>query len=558
MMLAAWLSITWFLMCSGDALRPSALSRLFTLIWMYALSWVLLVGVTVSENNLKLGSGYFLVIYNAAIFVALLISYFELFGLPRKAVYADHAYYGPVRHENVDRPDSTMTAEDRPSARDEPSNAANDEDADERTSLLGRQTFIRYGAHRQRHDENDEDEHLTISTDPLVARAYEGEQGWSSSLPTWTWLLQFLILGPINLILVGQVALFVTSALGQTPADGNPVLTIYILISLASTFLILPLAPFIHRLKYQVPTLILLIFIGTLIYNLVAFPFSRDARLKVYFIQRLDLTTGENLVALTGLDGFVGDIAAQLPSTAGQDIRCGPNVTDWSRRNGLSTCVWNGLTPNVVPHSYFSTPDHGRGNGNGKGKAPYPNATLASSHTTDDKTSPMSTWLSLSASTSPASNSTVDKEVTFSLKGLNTRACRLTFDRPVTNLTVSGSGESSILASRHEAQEERQGIKGIKLWSRTWDAEFKVRVRVGVVASHAARKASAGAGEADSKDGGSTLKGKAVCQWADVNQIGTIPAFDEVRRFMPVWSIVSKGSDGLVEGFRDFEVELAG
>jgi hypothetical protein len=43
------------------------------------------------------------------------------------------------------------------------------------------------------------------------------------------------------------------------------------------------------------------------------------------------------------------------------------------------------------------------------------------------------------------------------------------------------------------------------------------------------------------------------CMWSDVNQPGVIPALDEIWRFEPVWSVVSKGGDGLVEGWRDWK-----
>jgi hypothetical protein len=48
------------------------------------------------------------------------------------------------------------------------------------------------------------------------------------------------------------------------------------------------------------------------------------------------------------------------------------------------------------------------------------------------------------------------------------------------------------------------------------------------------------------------VEGKAMCVWSDANQEGTVPAFDEVKHFIPVWSAVTKNSDGLVEGYKHF------
>jgi hypothetical protein len=55
-------------------------------------------------------------------------------------------------------------------------------------------------------------------------------------------------------------------------------------------------------------------------------------------------------------------------------------------------------------------------------------------------------------------------------------------------------------------------------------------------------------------DGPGGLDGKVACLWSDANDPTTIPAFEEVRRYMPTWSIATKLSDGLVEGFKVFNL----
>jgi len=40
--------------------------------------------------------------------------------------------------------------------------------------------------------------------------------------------------------------------------------------------------------------------------------------------------------------------------------------------------------------------------------------------------------------------------------------------------------------------------------------------------------------------------------WSDANQEGVIPALDEARKFLPVWTAVTKFADGLVEGGKRF------
>lgn len=538
-MLGAWLFVAWFLLRLGDSVRPSALSRMYTLIWLYVLSWLVLVLATIGEDRLNLGSGYFIVIYNAAIWTALVISYLELFALPKKSVYAEHAYYGPetaapTRTASI-RSGSIATADDHNRGREPPANDATEaEEANERTSLLNhRQTFARPRRGRGRRASEQSESAGSLLHDPLLNKPYAGEQAWSSSQPRWTWLLQFLILGPINVILVGQAALLATSALYQTPADGSPVFTIYILMASLSVALLLPLAPFLHRVTFQIPLFIFFITLGTLFYNLFAFPFSRDNKLKVYFNSQIDLSTGKSTTALTGLQPYLSDILSQLPSAAGQDLRCGEHI-DWAGRNGLESCAWNGLTPAVVPSSY--TPDP---------SVPYPNTTLSlarrmTQKRQEPKRAQFADWLSFNL-TRPTTNTS--NEYVFDIRGSNTRACRLFIDAPISNLTIENAGPSGqgFVPSRNT--EASVSKTKIKLWSREWDASW--RVRVSVAAHHSSPSSSSSAG---------AVQGKVSCLWADANERGLIPALDEVKQFMPVWSTISKGSEGLVEGFKSFEL----
>src|SRR5437667_8226428 len=114
---------------------------------------------------------------------------------------------------------------------------------------------------------------------------------------------------------------------------------------LISILILAPLGPFLHRFTYHIPLFLLFVFIGTLIYNLVAFPFSANNRLKVYFIQTVDLESGINRVALTGVQPYVRDIIDYIPSASGQEIDCSLALHG---RAGLTTCTWAGPAPRVV------------------------------------------------------------------------------------------------------------------------------------------------------------------------------------------------------------------
>jgi len=505
MLLAAWFSIAWFLSTMADKVRPTALSRMYTLLWIYVISWIALVFATVGENNFKLASGYFIVVYNASVFVALLISYLELLALPKKKKYVEHVAKAGSPHST--RPASISSRRLLDENEERPRSSEGDhEEANERTGLLrggerrAQNTFARFGGTRNQ----DVNGPLDENEDPFLAKAYGDEQAWSGALPQWTWILQFLVLAPINIILVGQIALFITSALHQTPADGNAVLPIYLMMAALAVLIMLPLAPFLHRFTFHLPTFFFFIFVGCLIYNLLAFPFSREARLKHYFVQNVNLDTGNNIVQLTGVEGFVQNIVDELPSVAGQALNC--SDPDDPRRAGLQTCKWTGLAPNVVPDSQKAYTWHNH----------------SSNHYQD--------WVQYNVSTSESG-----AEITF--RGRETKNCRLIFDTPVSTVYVANTTSDVFHAVSRPTRgddKNRGGVTELRLFSRSWEKEFKVNVTW-----------------ADNKAKGKT--GKVGCMWSDVNKPGVIPALDEIWRFEPVWSVVSKGGDGLVEGWRDWK-----
>lgn len=117
----------------------------------------------------------------------------------------------------------------------------------------------------------------------------------------------------------------------------------------------------------------------------------------------------------------------------------------------------------------------------------------------------------------------------FTFRGTNTKACRLLFDTPVSGVRIADAAADPRYASVAD-----EGSTQVRLFSREWDKEFRVDV--------------AWEGEAQGQTG------KVVCLWSDANVWGTIPAWDEVRRFAPVWAAGTKAGDGLVEGWRGFVV----
>jgi len=489
MLVSAWFFVVWFILRGANAMRPSALQRFYSLLWLYVIFWIVLVFVAVLENDFGLAGGYFIVFYFGAVFCALLISYLELFALPSKQTYAELV----TGYETTEPqgPSSNPPSNQAPSSTGQA--AENDDDSNERTSLLrgDRRTFgTGYGTRaRSNQSITDQDQELY----QVLPRPYKKEQAWSGRLPSWTWLVQFLIVGPFSIILCTQVALLQTSALHQTPADGSSVLIIYLFIIALTVLIMAPVTPFIHRLTATLPTLLFLIFAGTLVYNLLAFPFSDDSRLKVYFVQKVNLDTGINSVSLSGLSPYVENIISHIPSSAGQKPDCGS--PEYAARAGLHQCSWTGPPPNVL-----LTPP-------------------SKKHLPTNYTS----WMSLTAD---RINKTT-KSAHFRLSGANTRACRLIFNKPISGFVVKGFATDDRFPPIGP-----KGCTSIRLWSREWGGEWDVTV--------------------DWEEGG--LDGRAVCLWSDANDPRAVPAYDEVVRFMPRWSVATKLSDGLVEGWRDFKV----
>lgn len=498
MSISLFFSVFWFLMAGCNFVRPSALHRGYALIWMFILGWILLVAATVSENSFKMGSGYIIVFYEAAIFLATVIGLLELFALPTKSSLLrsaeSHVQQGVNRGLEAPLTSDAIIA---PS-----DNEDEDAGASETTPLVGREngqgrTFGTTFASRYRQgiaDTGDTDG----DDDPDEAHAFGNEQKWSAKLPTWTWLLQFLLIGPFTFIIVGQVGLFIATATAQTAVDGSPVLLPYTIVAAFSILLILPLGPFMHRITHHVPTFLFLVFIGTLIYNLTAFPFSASNRNKAYFQQTVDLDTGINKVTLVGVEEYIRDIITYIPSAAGQSISCTSNP---EIRGGLAFCSYEGTMPKVA--------------GNVIGEEPPADG--------------YKYWLAYDVTRVPGEN-----KAKFRIWGEDTKACIIRFDQPFSSFQVEG-------AAPNDAKPGDVGNSDqIKLWHRDWNRQWIVYVEWPV--------------SEGKQPGEEDRTGRVVCLWSDHNEAGIIPALDEVKRFMPAWTSALKLMDGLVEGSKKFVV----
>jgi hypothetical protein len=491
MMISSFLFLSWFFCRMADFGRPSALTRAYGLGWIWSAWWVILVAATVAEQQLHLGGVYFVLFFAASAWLATFLAYLEMFSLEKKDAYCDAKLSEDMASS---RPESSGARDQQhPTSENNPDRDDDDDEPTERSGLLsgrGGKAFRKYKT-------QDSEEALGSSTANLDSDTI-AEQEWARGQWTWLWVLQYLVIVPINVLVIGQIAFALVTGLHQTGADGSSLFLVYVAMAIFTIMLFSPLVPFIHRFTWQIPIFLLLVLIGTLIYNLVAFPFSANNRLKLFFRQEIDLNTGENYVKFTGPPSFVENAILNLPSV-------NKSMLDWERADDFSTrrtYSYPGLAPAVADHD--------------------PDLSLKKRYRD---------WLEFNVTS--VSNNTDSTKARFSIQGKNTRACKLLFDSPIYKFKVKGMGPTD---DRFRSVPEG-GSREIRLWSRRWENTWEVDVRWNT----------------EKLEHGS-MKGKVVCMWSDANQRGVIPAYDEAKHFLPEWVAVTKASDGLLDGFKRFEL----
>ncbi|KAJ8111022.1 hypothetical protein ONZ43_g5724 [Nemania bipapillata] len=243
---------------------------------------------------------------------------------------------------------------------------------------------------------------------------------------------------------------------------------------------------------------LLTIFVGTLIYNLAAFPFSQESRYKIYFQQTVDLDTGVSRVHYVGLREYVEKIVADLPSATGKELTCDPTS---SSRAGLYNCSYDG---SAVPPNVVKTMPPGIPPQNG-----------------------YDSWLSYNITHNEGEN-----KARFEVNGEETRSCAIVFQKPISTFEIKGgNGPDERFGGIPD-----KGLDKIKLYRRDWGTPWVVDVEW-----------------EQSGDGDSGIDGRVVCSWDDANTPGTIPAFDEGLQYSPPWVAVTKLSTGLCEGSKAFK-----
>nr|XP_036582773.1 peptidase family m28 family [Colletotrichum truncatum]KAF6791564.1 peptidase family m28 family [Colletotrichum truncatum] len=493
----------WVISRGASAVRPSALQRGYAHIWLFIISWAILVIVTVFADRFRIASGYPFAFFHSAVFVTTLISLLDLFALPTKQDYAQATFDDQqARDQIAEVPNSDALISPGPNEGvSRTTEEEHHEEPSETTALLSgengthgtiRTTFTSgyrrsISAIMSHHDEDTKNE----------PKPYEQEQQWSTKLPSWTWFIQLLVLAPITIIVFIQLGLFMTAAIQSTSADGKDPLLTYVLIAFFSIAILLPVTPFIHRATFYLPLFLFFIIAISLIYNLVAFPFSPNNRYKVYFQQVVDLQEGSSLVKITGIEEYVRSMIDELPSAAGQIPHC-----EESTRGLLSTCSFDGATvPPKITADLF----------------------------TDFSKNKYADLVTVNISRSDSNK----YKATLDIDAKESKTCTLVFDTPITTFSIRGSpGIEPVLGALPES-----GVEGITLWRRDWSKRWVVDIEWSSSSSSSEKP-----------------KGKISCDWSDANVLGTIPAFDEALQYAPDWIAVTKYAVGLVQGVQKFSV----
>ncbi|KAI1864963.1 uncharacterized protein JN550_008509 [Neoarthrinium moseri] len=502
MMLSLFYFVFWAIMAGANFARPSALHRGYAILWLFIITWALLVVVTVFEDRFHVAAGYPVVFLQSAVFLATLLNLLELCALQKKTDFAqkvhdDHDIRDFVNADVDDHVSNVPHEEETDEAGVGENGADHDgqgEETDETSPLVGgnrnKKRPFTFGTVYRRSISAIMDK--ATPGEDSKRKPFGHEQLWSGRLPSWLWIFQFLLLGPFFLMLFGQLGLELVAAVKETGADGSSTLVPYMLVAVVSVLLLLPMTPFMHRITHHIPLFLLVVFIATLAFNLVAFPFNASSRYKIYFSQDVNLDTGESLVHFMGVEEYVRQALAVVPSAMGREVTCEAKATD---RPDMGFCTYNGSS--VLPNI---------GGGNKK----------------------LASWINFNATRTSSSNG-----LRFELDGLDTKTCGVRFPQPITSFSVLGGNGPD---DRFGAIPER-GVDSLMLYRRDRSKPWIVDVEWSKDA------------EASGK-----VELEVYCKWDDANIQGTIPALDQALQYTPDWVAITKLSTGLVNGNKFYTV----
>ncbi|KAI0765712.1 hypothetical protein BD413DRAFT_481922 [Trametes elegans] len=524
-----------------------ASQKLTTTLSLYSFSWLLLVVSTVAISTHHLGSLYWTTFFNISAWLAVVLelvragrrgdpgnergTYSFLFSsheeqeMRAEGAVASRRLVRGVRYDAVEQSADDAEAGPNGGHATEGEGEIVETDPTEITPLI----------HQHRRQTEGGGELLTVDSpeDIKVVGKPADEYGW--------WIAQLLLLVPPLAILLFQVEVLLLNATMHTLVDGSAPFTVYLIPAVFSTLIVVPIAPFAHKLPQSLNVIIAGILVLLIALSWTVFPFTQQWPFRVYFQQTVELSPPSSGLAInaassvhaaypevvraettfTGLQGYVDRyLIRNIPSARHADFSCDPK----GLRPDLMTCSW---ASDLLP-------------------SPDGNLSLFSLPQTQTAAQPK--WLDVHAARLNGTRALL------SVRGANTRGCRLYLDRPVTFVYVHQPGDDSIdpaPLARMRLQPgwtmSPEGVREVRLWSRSWDRTFEVEVGWEV-------------GEGDEGGEGEGLSGRAACEYAEYASAlggpgtGLIPAFEEAKQFLPMWVLPTKLTDGLVEVWTKFAV----
>ncbi|KAI0827758.1 hypothetical protein BC628DRAFT_1317988 [Trametes gibbosa] len=545
---ASFLALVLPLQALHSVLPPIFVSqKLATMLSLYSFSWILLVASTILLSTSRYAFLYWATILNVSALLAVVLelvrawrrgdpgnergtcSFFNSYG--EQEAFAEGAVTGQrqvrgVLYEAPERlyQDNEAIANGEDRANDTAGEVV-ETDPTEITPLI----------HQHRRQTEAGSEYITVDVpdDVTITGKPVEEFGW--------WIGQALLLVPPVAVLLFQVELLLLNAIMHTLPDGSPPSSVYLVLAVFSTLIFIPITPFAHKLPQKLNVIVAGMVILILAISWATFPFTQQWPFRVYFQQSVEIssantgltinTAGINYTAfpevvraettVTGLPGYIDRyIVPDIPSARHTRVNCDPK----SLRPDLITCSWE---TNLLP---------------------FPGGILSQIALAPSR------WLDVHTTRLNETRALI------SVRGANTRGCRLYFDRPATFLYVHQATDAP--DSRPSAQDpvpyEKMrmqggyempdgGVREMRMWSRTWDRTFVVEVGW----EQAAR------GSDEESQG---LTGRAACEYAEYASAlggpgsGLIPAYEEVKEFLPLWALPSKLADGLAEVWTKFSV----
>ncbi|KIK60992.1 hypothetical protein GYMLUDRAFT_85025 [Collybiopsis luxurians FD-317 M1] len=483
-----------------------------------------------------------------------------------------------------------------------------------------------------------DDEHEANERTPLVGRkrlrivknkSKAGVDPVENPQPYVLWILLLLLIVPVPLILVSHMAIFLIPSVNQTLIDGSPVMVPYAVISLLSFIASLPAIPFIGARRVHRYLLWILGFIWVVCIGIAwipwsgqwagsvegfeggLFPFSEQAPLKVFFQQKVQLSSSSspsavedtNAKVVTTLVGPVlfleRMILPYLPSylhsvADGREVRCSERDID-ERKVGLGHCSWETFNAGLSTTTL---------NVNESTMIPVPSTMAPSTAAKPNKDHESTSWTWKSTKNpwfearvqsktfnSSTNSSSSPSGARFFVAGNNSRACRVYFDRPIHKFRVQTIDPTKVIIDEDAGWEVQRGYESdsynlVRLWSREWDRTFVLDVQwgpssPGITTSSNVHSKHPQQALSNPNTMEETHSGRVACEWVEyesgmigmslsdlsssslpfpgednINQVASgsrMPAFEEVLAFLPKWAAVSKLTDGLVEVEEKFE-----